>query len=416
MSSSIIKLQDYESLKEECWRYDLKGFVPHPTQNIKSVYDIILHLSGTKKSEFNLPDIKCDNILVLALDSISFLDSSDYIEKHLGNAFVKPLTSTFPSTSISSWASMFLGLHPNEHGFYGPAFYEKELNKVIGLVNSVIYSDNVVTSPFPLELANSIRLTPPEATTIFEKLEANNWDTYLMLDYALAKSYVWIQEITRGTHLVKNFFSENKYYEFPEMLTEGLNITEELIHNLKDNNNLIWSFINFDPYVHNFHLPADKKDYIFKTIAEFIRKLNIVFHKEKWCVLIVSDHGQIIQDINSNQIEQYNSLINNNLTFKYPQGGAGRVRWTYPKAGKEDYVFERVKDIVGNDGIILHKEELWEKKLFPTKTHFKDYRVGEIIALANNHQFPSYGHTLFAEHGSITEREMFVPFAICYPG
>lgn len=415
MSNSINDLQDYESLKENCWRHDLKGFVPHPTQNIRSVYDIILHLSGIKKSRFNLPEIKCDNILVLALDSISFLDSEEYIKRHLNNAFVRPLTSTFPSTSMSSWASMFLGMHPNEHGLYAPAFYEKQLDKVIGLVNSVIYSDNVVTSPFPLELANSIRLTPTDTTTIFEQLEAKNWDTYLMLDYALAKSYVWVQEVTRGTNLVKNFFSENKYYEFPAVLTEGLEITEELIHNLKDNNNLIWSFINFDPYVHHYHLPSDKKDYIFSTIAEFIRKLNIVFHRENWCVLIVADHGQVIQDINTDQVEEYNALINKNLTFKYPQGGAGRVRWTYPKDGKEEYVFEQVKKIISNDGIVLHKEQLWEHGLFPTKTKFNDYRVGEAIAIANNHKFPSYGNALFSEHGSITEREMFVPFAICYP-
>lgn len=404
MSNSIKNLHYYESLKENCWRHELKRFVPYPTQNIKSVYDIILHLAGIKKDNCILPDFKCNNILVLALDSISFLDSAEYINKHLGNAFVKPLTSTFPLTSISSWVSIFSGMHPNEHGFYGPAFYEKQLDKVIGLVNSVIYSDNVITSPLPLELANSIRLTPSKTTTIFEKLEANNWDTYLMLDYALAKSYVWVQEVARGTHLVRNFFSENKYYEFPQVLTEGLDITEELIHNLIDNNNLIWSFINFDPYVHHYHLPADKKDYIINTISEFIRILNSVFHKENWYVLIVSD-----------QIEQYNSLINNNLAFKYLQGGAGRVRWTYPKEKIKDYVFDQVKSIIGNDGTVLNKKQLWEHGLFPTKKHFNDYRIGKVGAIANYHQFPSYGHELFSEHDSITKREMFVPFAICYP-
>ena len=94
-----------------------------------------------------------------------------------------------------------------------------------------------------------------------------------------------------------------------------------------------------------------------------------------------------------------------------PPGGAGRVRWAYPRAGKADELAEAVTAILDGRGIVTRREELIAMGLLGD-TELVAARVGEVVAVASGRLSPLSDADAPFDHGSWEREELLVPLAI----
>lgn len=99
---------------------------------------------------------------------------------------------------------------------------------------------------------------------------------------------------------------------------------------------------------------------------------------------------------------------------RLPVGGAGRVRWWYPRPGRVAEVRERFADMLGPDALVLTRDRLVDLGLVARNGALVD-RLGEVVALAVGRRFPPIDPRDRYEHGSITEDEMLVPLGVWAP-
>jgi hypothetical protein len=123
-----------------------------------------------------------------------------------------------------------------------------------------------------------------------------------------------------------------------------------------------------------------------------------------WTVVAHSDHGQVPARPESALAVAW-AAVDTPGDCVLPAGGAGRVRWLYPRPGREDAVHARLADAMGDAAVVVRASQL---DLPPD-------RVGSVVGIATSPRFPVPDPGLHYEHGGTDTDEMIIPFAVWRP-
>jgi len=327
-------------------------------------------------------------LVVLALDGIN----DSVARAAWSQARVETLTSTFPTTSVTAWLTAATGLAPAEHGVLGVVYYLPETGSCFH-----VFLDQALG---PGELP-ARRMT--DAPTFFE--QAGDAGVRCLANPGELASWpsAWTDTILRGAERVASPTDWTALRHDPLGAAEAA--VRETEAALGPGPRLVWTFVNFDDYLH-------RRGYD-EPIHEALARLEQA--AAEWAaaghaVVAYADHG-LVESMSDDEARRAWTEVTGPELCRYPAGGAGRVRWAYPRSGKEDEVAEAVTAILDGRGIVTRREELIAMGLLGD-TELVAVRVGEVVALATGRTSPLSDEDAPFDHGSWEREEMLVPLAI----
>jgi hypothetical protein len=328
-------------------------------------------------------------VVVLALDGIN-----DRVARGAwSQARVETLTSTFPTTSVTGWLTAATGLAPAEHGVVGVVYYLPEAG-----TSFHVFLDRALGPGGEL---------PPErmtaAPTFFERARDEGVRCLANPGELASWPSAWTDTILRGAERLAPPTDWTALRHDPVGAAEAA--IRETEAALGPGPRLVWTFVNFDDYVH-------RRGYD-EPVLEALARLEQA--AGEWAaaghaVVAYADHG-LVESVSDDDARRAWAEVTGPELCRCPPGGAGRVRWAYPRPGKADELAEAVTAILDGRGIVTLREELIAMGLLGD-TELVAARVGEVVAVASGRTSPLSDADAPFDHGSWEREELLVPLAI----
>lgn len=333
----------------------------------------------------SVPDLLLDElaraergVVVLAVDGLSYPAAVD--------AGWQPtvLLSTFPSTSAPAWLTALTGVGPDRHGAVGMAY----LVPGLGTLVNAITGD--VLARCPAEPGGDRRIVVP-APTVFDRAGV---DCRALAREIGHLSSPWARALLHGATVVPGPSPAelSTLATDPAGLVAGIAAAVEV--ELRSPG-LIWGYVNLDDYIHQHGYDA-----AVVAAATRLRESAARWARDGWTVVAHSDHGQVPHRPDPSLVAGW-SDVDSPDDCLLPAGGAGRVRWLYPRPGRVEAVRDRLAALLGSSASVSLVEE--------------PGRIGAVVAVGQDERFPGYDPTLRWEHGATAPDEVRVPLAIWRP-
>ena len=324
-------------------------------------------------------------VVVLAFDGLSY----DLAREVFTPDQLSPLTTTFPSTSVTAWATALTGRRADEHGLLGVQFRLPAEPRL-----------------FDCFAETTGRGAPRLPGTVFERLAARGVRCSVGLGEMATWPAWWRSAVTRGATVLPPATDWNHVrYDPGRTVQAAEDEIRRCLRECERGPSLVWSWINVDDYVHRFgHSPELVS--ALRKIASLAEDLADSGHT----VLAFSDHGLVRSRCPDSLLRGWEAATGPDRC-SLPSGGAGRVRWCYPKPGQVSTVADRLTDLLGERAIVVRVEQLTELKLLSVDEGVA-WALGDVVCLAVGEEFALPVPEVRYEHGSITTEEMVVPLAI----
>jgi hypothetical protein len=359
-------------------------------------------------------DIRC--VLLIVLDAVGYLQLKRHLAEErsifstladVGSLF--PVTSVFPSTTVSALRTLWTGRAPLGHGFLGTKLLLPEQGV----------------------LANMLKMAPA-AYTGGGRLEDWGWDpehfiTTLSLGEQLDAAGVGTVAHTRlsfiGSSLTQIFLRGMQHLRGYVGLSDlWLNLRGTLTERRTEERLLInayWGGIDNIGHVYGAAGP-----YLSSALRHVGRSLEEDFlarlpkeAREGTLLIITADHGQIATP--PEQVVRLPDHPTLQETLLLPPAGESRAAYLYVRPGQKNalraYVSARLEDRFH----LLETERALEVGLFgPVAALAPEMRVrlGDMLLIAKDdsrlttkEKAPEDGISLRGHHGSLTPEEMLVP-------
>jgi hypothetical protein len=170
---------------------------------------------------------------------------------------------------------------------------------------------------------------------------------------------------------------------------------------------LVWAYLNLDDHLHRSG-PDQAIARACRAVDALARRLS----RAGAAVLLYADHGCAASRPRAGTMAGWDE-VSSSLACRLPAGGAGRVRWLYPRAGEEARLARRLRALLP-ETVVTTPAELARCGVVEAGS-IGQARLGEIVLLASGPDFPVPDPALAYEHGSLTAAEMLVPLAIWQP-
>lgn len=355
---------------------------PHPRLSLRAVPG---HILGALERAGR-------GVVVLAVDGLSARAAAETWTA----ADTVVLSSTFPSTSATAWMTAVTGAAVHGHLVVG-AVYRSPAEDV--LVN-VITGDPLAPAPRPL---GTLRALP----TVFEA--AASRARVLVAGRELdTLTGPWVTALLRG--------AERGPEPDPQVLdTEagdpaalaaavGRDVGRALAAHREDRPLLLWIYVNLDLHLHRHGYDTRALDAL-----RALERHVLGWVERGWTVLAHSDHGHV-RCVRDTALEEAWARVDTPELCALPAGGAGRVRWLYPREERRAEAADRLRDALGEHALVVDAEELPSLGLMDLTPAVRE-RLGGVVAVATSPRFPLPVPGLAYEHGGLTEDEMAVPLA-----
>jgi Type I phosphodiesterase / nucleotide pyrophosphatase len=319
------------------------------------------------------------HVIILAIDGIPY-NLAIQSWKHAKNDRMR---SVFPSTSSTAWLSSLSGMNVDDHGIPGVIFkVEDNANE---LINIFQYRGQIFNSKIENIFSDALQYsyTP---LSILGDLE----------DYDCS----WRELLLQHSQKVEGhkFYTAKNVTLNPKILCQR--IQNAIIQSLELHSGkspcLIWCFIDTDIHVHHHGYDESVMQFL-----ELIEQVAIRLVQENAIVIAHSDHG-LIPTHHDSGIEKVIEQLKKKHHFF--MGGAGRTRWIYPKLGTEKILIDELSLYLPASIQICSAGDFFSHASLSNK------RVGEVMLIAQGDSFlTSHGYKF--DHGSFTDREMYVPLS-----
>jgi hypothetical protein len=375
-----------EELVAACRIPGTDGLRPHATQSLRGWRSAVL-------SWYRTPQPPCGwgrdgSLIVVALDGISF----DVAQAVWSPTLLAPLTSTFPSVSATAWLTSTTGLPVEEHLVAGVVYY---LPAAAALVDC--YAGEAGE-------ASAAGFSP---CTVFDDLSALGVECVACAG-EMATWPAWLREaILSGARLAPSRVAWEALRLDPAAMVAAvtLEIESALRARRQDRPLFLWAFVNLDEYIHLHGYD--------EAVLEALREIERAAARwvgRRHAVMACSDHGLVENQPSPVAAARRDSILASGLC-RLPAGGAGRVLWLYARPGREEELFARAADELGDCALVLRSAELQRLGLVGWNDQLR-VRLGEVCLLATRGDFPSpQGHASRFEHGSFTAAEMLAVLA-----
>jgi len=380
--------------------FNKSGMRPDAQQNLVHLRKFIGQIASGKHPDYQLGSKQ--SIIAVGIDSLNY----GFAKNNLTPDDLYCVSTIFPSTSSCCWIASITGKGPEESGVSGVVFYSEELESMyITHLDKVQQGKEWVAHP-----ESDAKLPIGNWDSVFLDLNAMGYKTVCLDGFFAYKITRWSQGLHRhAQHVVKSSGA------WLDILMGCDEMVDSLEKDLKDGIKrfvtgepvFMWNLFNFDRYIHHRGFTDE--------LGSAVRRMDSMFHEmaqQGHLVIVYADHGQTPHISVHSQGEEWDAL-HDSPQHRLPFGGAGRVRWSYPVAGHEDRVARELQDLVGENGVVVHRDELHKHGICNIGPRMQS-QMGEIITLATGAQFPTadFKNTVIYEHGSITRDEMLVPVAV----
>lgn len=328
-------------------------------------------------------------VVVLALDGIN----EPVARGAWSQARIEALTSTFPTTSVTAWLTAATGLAPAEHGVLGVVYHLPEAGTCFH-----VFLDRALGPGGELPAR---RMT--DAPTFFERARAEDVRCLANPGELASWPSAWTDTILRGAERVASPTDWTALRHDPVGAAEAA--IRETEAALGPGPRLVWTLVNFDDYLHR----RGYGDPVHEALAR-LEQAAVEWAAAGHAVVAYADHG-LVESSSDDEARRAWTEVTGPGLCRCPPGGAGRVRWAYPRAGKADELAEAVTAILDGRGIVTRREELIAMGLLGD-TELVAARVGEVVALATGRTSPLSDEDAPFDHGSWEREEMVVPLAI----
>jgi hypothetical protein len=323
-------------------------------------------------------------VIVLAIDGLAYDTAAECWQP----STLDLLRSTVPSTSTTAWLTSVTGVGPERHGLPGMVFRLPADGTLVYAVNGT----TLATGPADPQARPGLLWPHP---TVFQRADVRCVALGRELNNLTGP---WAPAVLAGCDRV-TVTAPSRLAEQaadPRTLVAGVaaDITEVLAEPM-----LLWAYVNLDDYVHR-HGYDDAVRTAMTELAGHAEQ----WAADGWTVLAHADHGQVPCAPDPALIRAFDT-VDNPQDCLVPAGGAGRIRWLYPKPDRTEQVADRLADALGDAARVLPLAEVPE---LSTLTG----RVGSVVAIAASPRFPVPDPTLRYEHGGLDDDELHVPFAV----
>lgn len=334
-------------------------------------------------------------VILLAMDGLSYAEA----ERSLTGAQLWRLRSTFPSTSTTAWLTAVTGSGPAEHGAIGMVYRAPGADHTTHLITGARLG---FRPPRPGDPSGE-PIRP--LATIFDRCADRGTPAVAVGAELNGLAGPWAGALLHGARLLPTPGTPTT--------TDPVAVVERVVAEVDAvpadpatgrRPPLIWAYVNLDDHIHR-HGYDDR-------LREAVRLLDAAANR--WArdgrsVLAHADHGQTPVTADAGLHEAWARLDAPEHCLM-PGGGAGRVRWLYPRPGREAEVADRLADALGGHARVLTPEELDAAGLLPA-TPGVLARIGAVVAVAATARFPVPDPGVTWEHGALTEDEMDIPLA-----
>jgi hypothetical protein len=358
-------------------------------------------------------DVRC--VLLIVLDATGYLELKRYLtgERSVFSTLADtgsliPITSVFPSTTVSALTTLWTGRAPLGHGFLGTKLLLPEQGV----------------------LANMLKMAPA-AHTSGGRLEDWGWDpqrfiTAPSVGEQLSAAGIGTVAHTRlsfvGSSLTQIFLRGMQNLRGYVGLSDlWLNLRRTLTERRAGQRLFVdayWGGIDNVGHVYGAegpYLPSALRHLARSLEEDFVARLPKEV-REGTLLIVTSDHGQI-----ATPPERVVHLSDHPAlweTLLLPPAGESRAAYLYARPGQKDALRSYVTKRLADRFVLLDTEQALEAGLFgPLETIAPDLRVrlGDVVLIAKDdsrlimRKKTADGIHLRGHHGSLTPEEMLVP-------
>ncbi len=395
----LAALKSKEDLVKANIIFDGRGVRPDAVQSVGSIRPFVQAIAAGTHPQVKLG--KAESLVLVGLDSIKF----DFAKEIFTPSSLSCLTSVFPSTSICAWPSAVTGKSPEDFRSIGPVFYAREIDALYNALDDSYRTtgdfivDPRVTNKYPMGSND----------TMFTDLEGQGFQTVCINGFYAQKISRWSQGTQKDAGRIDISKSDwGQIVMQPDLIVDSIieDVGNALAARSKGSKSFVWNLVDIDCYIHEHGYTGELKT--------ALTRLNGYFGQlaaEGHTVVAFADHGQVPQKI-STYTEGWNKIHTDDVV-RMPSGGAGRVRWSYPREGKEDYLQQQLQSLLGESAMVIRRDELDSLGILRLGDNLKS-QIGEIITFALTDDYPLavHGGGFIYEHGSVTPDEMLVPLMV----
>lgn len=318
-----------------------------------------------------------------------------------------PLTSVFPSTTVSALSSLWTGLAPAQHGYLGTTLFLREYGAMAQMI-----SLKLAVKGKPDQLI-SMGLEPEKflpAPNVAEVLKSRGVAVYDVMPYHLVRG-----GLTRILHR-----GVDKDRLVPCVTASDMWVTlRRMLENAGDERIYIYAYHAPTDGIEHYYGPADEavdaelRAFVYSMQSEFLSQLSP--RAARGTLLVISaDHGQIVTPKPS-AIALHHKPVWQDLVMQ--PAAEARIAYAYIRAGRMEAVRQALaRDLPGKLVAVETSEALdaglWGPPPAPLHPETRS-RVGDLLLLATGDgylvdstgQMPDFR----GMHGGLTPEEMLVP-------
>lgn len=334
-------------------------------------------------------------LVVIGVDGLGYEPASRALRPDVLTA----LTSEFPTTTSACFLTSVTGRPAHEHGVIGVRYLHPDGRRTVNCLDASLDEPTSEVPPRPTRT--------PDLPTVFDVLAARGVPVTVLpnelgrLAAALRGRIFRGAEIGAGvgrTGLPSTEDPRLAVAAFGDQLDAAITATPT---------GLVWAYLDLDTRVHRHGTDT--------AVAAATRSIEVLARRladAGTAVLLFSDHG-LAANRPSAATRTIWRYADDPRRCRLPAGGAGRVRWLYPHAGRADGLAGWLADRLP-DAVVTSPERLATWGLLAAGS-IGQRRLGEIVLLARGPDFPAPDPTAAYEHGSTTAAELPVPMAIWHP-
>jgi predicted AlkP superfamily pyrophosphatase or phosphodiesterase len=357
-------------------------------------------------------------VVFLILDAVGyrqlrdFLDTEDSLLTHLSDeGRLVPITSVFPSTTVSALTSIWTGQPPLGHGFLGTKLLLPDQGVLANMLKMA-----------PAAYGRGGRLVDwgwdPErfvtAPSLGKQLRAAGVETVAHTRFSFLGSSL-TQIFLRGMAEVRGYVGLSDLW---------LNLQRTLAERDADQRlfvDVYWGGIDNVGHVYGptgAHLPWALRHLARSLEEDFLSRLT-KDAREGTLLVITADHGQIATP--SERVVRLPDHPQLKETLLLPPAGESRAAYLYVRPGQKDILRTYVKAHLSDHFALLDTERALELGLFGSVEELTPHlraRLGDVLLIAKDEsrlttkEKKENAAELRGHHGSLTPEEMLVPLLL----
>jgi hypothetical protein len=351
-------------------------------------------------------------VVLVVLDSLSYSLMRTVlkkVEKAITNRSVEgvllPLTSTFPSTTVTALTTLCTATAPLEHGLIGGTLYVRDLGGVVNLLSFAPFVGGRRESL--AEGGEEVLKVLTPSRTLFHHLAEEGVKGYALLRRHLAGS--GLSSLIHTGAEVKGCVGASDIFAQARRLAEA------------EDQAFIYAYWDpLDGICHQYGPESEEAEIeaaaSLRALYEaFISRIAIEAFRET-LLLVVGDHGHAQVDLKKAlRLADHPELVQR---LFLPATGELRAAYLHPRAGEARWVRRYLEEKLPGSVTLIPTRELVEQGyLGRGRPHpaLRD-RMGELLILPGEGRVVLYPYLLKEEpqdlkgaHGGLSEEEMLVP-------